>query len=256
LVNQARESLWEEINQVLKQRNLPPLRKFRLKHISTNLNIYVHPKCLMEKYLKLCPLGDEWLGLDYSLREYDKNFELSTSFKSSNRKLIYLSMGSLGSSIVELMSRLVKILSKCKHKVIVSRGTLNNMYELADNMWEQKFLPQLSILPIVDMVITHGCNQTLVESLYFGKPLIVLPFFGDQFDNAQRVVEAKIGVKFNPFTVDEKELLDSIEYMLSDAEIVKRVKCISNEMRKSKSMDYVVQKIEKIAENPKIPTVK
>ncbi|RWS05381.1 glycosyl transferase-like protein, partial [Dinothrombium tinctorium] len=174
-----RKPLWLEINKKLEEYNLPALREYRLQHVSTNLNVYVYPKPLMDDYLRLCPLGDEWFGLDHSIRPSEEKFQLPPNFKNEGEKLIYL-------SLVGLMSRLVKFLAKCKHKIIVVTGQNHAKYELAENMWGAPFLPQLQILPLVDLVITHGGNNTFIESLYFGKPMIIFPLLADQPDNAQR----------------------------------------------------------------------
>ena len=71
----------------------------------------------------------------------------------------------------------------------MSKGPQHAEYDLAPNMWGAEFLPQTSIVPQVDLVITHGGNNTTTEAMHFGKPMILLPLFWDQYDNAQRVDE-------------------------------------------------------------------
>ena len=100
--------------------------------------------------------------------------------------LVYLSLGSLGSADVELMQRLVDVMGRTRHGVIVSKGPLADQIRLHDNMVGEDVLPQPAILPQVDVVITHGGNNTVTECFHNGKPMVVLPLFWDQVDNAQR----------------------------------------------------------------------
>ena len=112
--------------------------------------------------------------------------------------MIYLSLGSLGSADVGLMQRLVDLLATTEHRVIVSKGPLADQITLHDNQVGEAFLPQPAILPQVDLVITHGGNNTVTEAFHHGKPMIVLPLFWDQVDNAQRVDETASAAASRP----------------------------------------------------------
>ena len=79
-----------------------------------------------------------------------------------------------------------------------------------------EFLPQTRILPQVDLVITHGGNNTTTEAFFFGKPMIVLPLFWDQYDNAQRVDELGYGVRLSTYGHDGEELRGAIDRLLAD----------------------------------------
>ena len=67
----------------------------------------------------------------------------------------------------------------------------------------------------VDLVITHGGNNTTTECFHFGKPMVVLPLFWDQYDNAQRVHETGFGVRLPTYAFEDHELLDAVERMLA-----------------------------------------
>ena len=118
---------------------------------------------------------------------------------------------------------MINCLSATPHRYIVSKGPLHDEIELAANMAGAEFLPQTSILPICDLVITHGGNNTVTECLHFGKPMIVLPLFWDQYDNAQRIQELGLGVRLNTYQFTDAELHDALNRLLTDARLRSRL---------------------------------
>jgi UDP:flavonoid glycosyltransferase YjiC (YdhE family) len=78
-----------------------------------------------------------------------------------------------------------------------------------------EFLPQPAILPQVDLVITHGGNNTVTESIHFGKPMVVLPLFWDQHDNAQRVAECGFGVRLPSYEFEDGQLHEAVDRLLA-----------------------------------------
>lgn len=133
--------------------------------------------------------------------------------------LIYLSLGSLGGADVELMQRLVDVLGKTRHRFIVSKGPQADQITLADNMTGAQMLPQTKVIPQVDLVISHGGNNTVTETLHFGKPLVVLPLFWDQYENAQRIDELGFGIRLDTYGFADAELTDAVDRLLADTEL-------------------------------------
>src|SRR5664279_2289733 len=115
------------------------------------------------------------------------------------------------------MRRLVDVLGRTRHRYIVSKGPMGDLIELPDNMVGAMTLPQTTVIPQVDLVITHGGNNTTTEALHFGKPMIVLPLFWDQYDNAQRVHELGFGIRLDTYGWTDADLHGAIDSLLADA---------------------------------------
>src|SRR5919201_3817518 len=84
-----------------------------------------------------------------------------------------------------------------------------------------------SIVPLVDLVITHGGNNTVKECFWFGKPMVVLPLFWDQYDNAQRVHETGFGTRLDTYRHEPDELTGAIDRLLKDAQLNERLTRVS-----------------------------
>jgi MGT family glycosyltransferase len=201
--------LWAQHSAFCEERGAPPLPELEFIHESPFLDLYLYPAEV--DYERSRPLAPVWHRLDSCVREAAEQFEPPPG----EGALVYVSLGSLGSADVELMNRLVGILAETPHRYVVSKGPQHELIALADNMTGAEFLPQPAILPHVDLVITHGGNNTVTESIHFGKPMIVLPLFWDQYDNAQRVAESGFGVRLPTYEFEEGQLRDAIERLLA-----------------------------------------
>ncbi len=214
-------------------------------HESPWLNLYVFPSEV--DYARERPLAPTWHRLDTCVRRSEATTELPSAIAEGDGALVYLSLGSLGSADVDLMRRLVDVLSRAPHRFVVSKGPQHTEYQLAENMWGAEFLPQPAILPLADVVITHGGNNTTTECFQFGKPMIALPLFWDQYDNAQRVDETGFGIRLATYDFAADELLGAIDRLVADTELHARLRAIAKRAQASPGTERAATLIEELA---------
>jgi MGT family glycosyltransferase len=224
------------------ERGAPPLPELELIHESPWLNLTLYPDEL--DYRRSTPLGPRWRNLQTCVRSTDAAWEPP---EPDGRALVYLSMGSLGAADLALMRRLVAELADTPHRYVVSKGPQHAEYELAENMIGEEFLPQTSVLPHVDAVITHGGNNTTTECMWFGKPMLVLPIFWDQHDNAQRVDETGYGVRLHTYQCTEGELAEAVDSVLAAEPLRARCSAAGERLRRYPGTELAADLIEALA---------
>ncbi|XP_054162624.1 NDP-glycosyltransferase YjiC-like [Oppia nitens] len=242
----ARRPGWLKYSDWLQSKGLPPTGECQLFSPSPYATIYMFPKEL--DYTDQRPLPDTFHGFDnFKRSENEDKFEVPKQLSQRSGKLVYLSLGSMGSGNVDLMKRLISMLAKSEHRFIVSKGVYHDKYELADNMWGERSVPQVKVLSIVDLFITHGGNNSVTECMYFGKPMIVFPMFYDQYDNAQRVEDKGYGIRLNPYECSEQQLLQSIDKLLNDKQLAEKLQKLSQRIQNERNIENLVKLVENIA---------
>ncbi len=236
--------MWAEYDEWVRSCGAPGLPELDFIQESDHLNLYVYPEPI--DYVERRPLGPTWQRLDSSVRTTDAPFEVPESLRDGDGELIYLSLGSLGSADVDLMRRLVKVLADTPHRYIVSKGPQHELIDLPDNMWGDQLVPQTTVIPQCDLVITHGGNNTTTETMHFGKPMIVLPLFWDQYDNAQRVAETGYGRRLDTYRFEDDELRQAIDELLGDETLRARAAATGESIRARNGRERAADLIERV----------
>ena len=216
-------ALWEDFDAWVGAQGADPLPDLEFMPRANRANLYVYPA--EADYLTARPLDDSWTRMDSSVRETDDEYALPAKVaeRPTDSALVYLSLGSLGGADVELMQRLVDVLGTTRHRYVVSMGPQAERITLADNMVGSQMLPQTKVIPQVDLVISHGGNNTVTETLHFGKPLVVLPLFWDQYENAQRIDELGFGIRLDTYAFEDSELTEAVDGLLADTALRARL---------------------------------
>ena len=230
-----------DFDEFVRERGCPPLPELEFIHRSPYLNMFLYPEEV--DYERSRPLGPMWERLGSCVRkEGSGEFEVP----KGDGALVYLSLGSLGSADVDLMQRLVDLLAAGGFRAIVSKGPQHDQIELHDGQAGAELVPQPALLPLVDAVITHGGNNTVTECLHFGKPMVLLPLFWDQYDNAQRMDELGLGVRLPTFDFEDAQLGEAVERLIGDDTVTGRLREISGRLQASPGTERAAAGIESV----------
>jgi MGT family glycosyltransferase len=208
-------------------------------------NLYLFPE--VADYARARPLDATWHRLNSTVRTNEAAFDVQEQVPGDG-KVVYLSLGSLGCMDVALMQRLIDAMAETEHRTIVSMGPLKDQMKLGPNMYGDQFLPQPSILPQCDLLITHGGNNTVCEGFHFGLPMIGLPLFWDQYDNAQRLSETGFGKRLPTYGWEPKELIAAVDRLLSDEVLRARMRSNAEAIRADPGRVSGADLIEQVAQ--------
>jgi len=126
---------------------------------------------------------------------------------------VYVSMGTVFNTRPEVFRTLLRALDLPGVQVVASAG---GSYErlasgpLPANVLLFRRVPQVELLPRVDLVIGHGGNNSTNETLAAGRPLLVVPVGGEQQDNGRRVEYLGAGLSLPLLGLNEEGVRQAV----------------------------------------------
>ncbi|XP_013189936.2 UDP-glycosyltransferase UGT5 isoform X2 [Amyelois transitella] len=156
--------------------------------------------------------------------------DLQNLLDNANNGLIYFSMGSILKSkdLPDVLKKdLLETLGSLKHTVLWKFEEV--LPNLPPNVHIVHWAPQQSILahPNCILFITHGGLLSTTEAVHFGKPIIGIPVFGDQFNNVDRAVKKGFAMRVDLAYNMKDKLKAAINEFLRDKRYTEKAKELS-----------------------------
>jgi MGT family glycosyltransferase len=132
-----------------------------------------------------------------SLPEWAESTPFPWEWLDGYERKVLVSMGTLSQgTTVRFLSRLLEGVEGQPYGVILV-GEEGLLPPVPANVLLQRFVPQLTLMPRLDAVVTHSGHNTVVGALTHGVPLVVAPIRDDQPVIAGQVAGSGAGVRVN-----------------------------------------------------------
>ncbi len=227
---QVIKPIHDDFNEFLKScgEDTYPLGQFF--EASPHMNLLLYPEPV--KFDRAEPLDPARFQYLEGCVRAEAPYEVPKLEANNDKPLIYVSFGSLGAGDTALLKRLIAAIGGMPYRALVNVGDYIGEYsDVPPNVHLARWFPQPSVIPQVDAVIHHGGNNSFTECLYFGKPAIIMPYVWDGHDNATRVQETGHGFRFDRYEWTEAELRRTLDTMISDPAMQKRLAATSAHMK-------------------------
>jgi len=169
---------------------------------------------------------------------------------SDRTRVIYMAFGTLATLNAWQAKALIEGLEETGLKVLWSlpENQRSILPELPSTVWVESFVPQPAVLshPNVVVFVSHCGMNGIHESLYYGKPILALPFFGDQHYNAARLVDLGVALKLSKHNFSRIDVSSKINQLLHDQCYQEKALHMSKMLKQTDGLNQAAQIVETV----------
>ncbi len=128
--------------------------------------------------------------------------------------------------------------------VLLTGRTDNASLRLSDDVVAVPYVEHARVLPQGCASVVHGGVGTTGQALRAGKPVVVVPFAHDQFDNAARARRMGVSVTVSRSRVQPHRLAKELKRLLDNPEVVRRAEQVGLDMAAENGADTAARALE------------
>jgi MGT family glycosyltransferase len=172
---------------------------------------------------------------------------------SENKPKIYVSLGTVFNKKPKIFNKIINAFADDRYQLVVSAGgaftKLRSQNIPSNVLLFGGNLPQVEILSRVDVVISHGGNNTVNETLAAGKPLLVMPVGGEQGDNGSRVVYLGVGLRLDIKQSTSQEIGAKVKRLIEEPTFRQCAKEVADALTLTQGPVTAARFIERVAQS-------
>lgn len=149
----------------------------------------------------------------------------------------------------DLFSRVLAGLADVQANVIVTVGNHIGPGEFGaqpDHIQIAQYIPQLTLLPHCDLVISHGGSGTVIASLAHGLPLLLIPMGADQLHNASRCKALGVGEVLDALNATSDDIRETVMTMLGTTHYRQAARSLQAEIDALPAPSHAVSLLERL----------
>ncbi|XP_035392900.1 UDP-glucuronosyltransferase 1A1-like isoform X2 [Cygnus atratus] len=148
---------------------------------------------------------------------------------SGEHGIVVFSLGSMVSDIPMNKAREIADALGSVPQTVLWRYTGEVPSNLPKNVKLVKWLPQNDLLahPKTRAFITHGGSHGVYEGICNAVPMVLMPLFGDQMDNAKRVESRGAGLTLNILEMTSEDMSNALKTVINDKKYKQNIKRLS-----------------------------
>ncbi|EYC05229.1 hypothetical protein Y032_0083g1655 [Ancylostoma ceylanicum] len=137
------------------------------------------------------------------------------------------SMDPTGEDIIETFASFPNVTFIWKYE-----GDDTSSFNAVPNIHPMKWVPQTDLLADkrLSLFITHGGMNSMLESMFHGKPMIVIPLFGDQQLNSKNVIRIGTGMLVDRNNLNKNTLTEAIQRTLGNKKIAREAAFVASSL--------------------------
>ncbi len=174
-----------------------------------------------------------FVGPSIQPRQYTGDFPLE---KLRDKTVLYISLGTVYNNHVEFYNQCFEAFGDTDWQVVLSTGKHINPDQLGavpENFLVAPSVPQLDVLQHADVFITHCGMNSILESLYYGVPMVAVPQMPGQKQTAKRIQELGLGIELDKDNLSVETLRTAVERVMNDPDFQIRAEEMQQKVRET-----------------------